>query len=152
MNWFSKAGLTAWLRYLGVAAVLVVGGVHLQQYYAYGIRYLPTVGPLFLLNAAGAVLIAVMLVAPFRLTRILGALGGVGFGISSIVALMIARTPHGLFGYVEVTWRTAIVIAVVAEAATAILLGAYLIVTLRRRERRQPTHRIRVARPSRAAS
>jgi hypothetical protein len=41
-------------RYLGAASILVVGGIHAQQYYDAYFSYVPTIGTLFLLSFIGA--------------------------------------------------------------------------------------------------
>jgi hypothetical protein len=115
------------LRLAAVIAILIVGGVHLQQYFSFGIRSIPTVGVLFLLNAIGAATVAILLLTPWRLTQVLGALGGLGISIGAIVSLMIARTPPGFFNYIEPTWRTPVVIALVAEAVSVLLLTGFLV-------------------------
>jgi hypothetical protein len=37
-------------RLIGAASLLAIGGVHLQQYIVLDYRFIPTIGPLFLLN------------------------------------------------------------------------------------------------------
>jgi len=115
------------LRLAAVIAILIVGGVHLQQYFSFGIRSIPTVGVLFLLNAIGAATVAVMLMTPWRLTQVLGALGGLAISIGAIISLVIARTPPGFFNYIEPTWRTPVVIALVAEVISVVLLSGFLV-------------------------
>jgi hypothetical protein len=122
----SKQGYPG-LRVAAVIAILIVGGVHLQQYFSFGIRSVPTVGVLFLLNAIGAGAVAVLLLTPWRLTQVLGALGGLAISLGAIVSLMIARTPPGFFNYIEPTWRTPVVIALVAEVVSVLLLGGFLV-------------------------
>ena len=58
------------MRRLGAITLLVVGAVHLQQYIGNDYSVLPTIGPLFLLNAIGAGIVAICLLAPIE--RILG--------------------------------------------------------------------------------
>src|SRR6201999_530113 len=57
------------LRRLGALTLLIVGGVHLQQYLA-GYSSVPTIGTLFILNAIGAAVVAICLLAPIE--RLLG--------------------------------------------------------------------------------
>jgi hypothetical protein len=52
-----EGAAAASLRTLGVIAVLVVGAVHLEQYFAVNIHAVRIIGPLFALNFAGAMLI-----------------------------------------------------------------------------------------------
>jgi len=121
-------------RYLGAAALLGVGIDHIQQYFGASYSFIPTIGTLFALNFASAVLLAAGLVAPVERLfpragkRILGflAASGIGVAMGSLVALLVSeQTP--LFGFREYGYRQAIVISIVLEVATALLLGAFLL-------------------------
>jgi hypothetical protein len=128
------------MRRLGAITLIVVGAVHLQQYIGNDYSVLPTIGPLFLLNAIGAGIVAICLLAPIE--RMLGdrqanlaagLLAGVGLAIAigSLVALFIAES-QPLFGFMEDGYDTPILIAIVAEALTAILLAPVAVTNLRR--------------------
>src|SRR4029077_5646640 len=54
------------MRRLGAIPLLIVGAVHLQQYVGNDYSVLPTIGPLFLLNAIGAGIVAICLLAPIE--------------------------------------------------------------------------------------
>ena len=110
------------LRYLGALATLVVGAVHIQQYADF-IADVPTIGTLFALNGLGAGVVAIML-ATRRAS--LGALAGIALSTGALVSLFISMTDKGLFDYTEPTFRSAIVVAIVAEIAAIVLLLAYL--------------------------
>lgn len=110
------------LRYLGAALILVVGLIHLQQYLDF-IKDVPTIGELFLLNAAGAGAIAVMLAAR---PRSLGALSGIALSAGALVSVVISLL-SSLFDYSEPGLRFPIVLAIVAEAAAMLVLTAYLL-------------------------
>jgi hypothetical protein len=129
------AGRTAAvLRTLGALAVLVVGAVHLEQYVAAHYDAVPTIGPLFVLNFAGATLLGLGLLVPLARLRALHALlalGAIGLAATSIVFLFISEHQK-LFGFEESGYRAAIVISLVAEALTVLFLGAYLAVAKRR--------------------
>src|ERR671919_3137019 len=92
-----------------------------------------TIGTLFFLNFVSAVVLAAGLVAPFgRIAgryadsiRALFAVGGIGFAVLSLAALFISESST-LFDFTETGYRTAIVLAIVAEAAAAVLLLIYL--------------------------
>lgn len=122
--------------YLGALSVLAIGVVHIQQFYAQDYSTIPTIGTLFFLNFVTAVVIAVGLIAPLgRITpryadaiRSLFAIAGIGLGVLSLVALFISEG-SGLFGFVENGYRTAIVLAMVAEIAAALFLIVFLIAT-----------------------
>ena len=110
------------LRYLGALATIVVGAVHLQQYADF-ISDVPTIGVLFLLNAAGAGVVVVLLATR---RAVLGAVGAIALSAVAIVSILISMTDRGLFDYTEPTLRAAVVIAIVAEALAIALLLGYL--------------------------
>ncbi len=120
--------------YLGALSVLAIGVVHIQQYYDQDYSTIPTIGTLFFLNFVAAVVIAVGLIAPLgRVTpryadaiRSAFAIGGIGLGVLSLVALFISEG-SGLFGFVENGYRTAIVLAMVAEIAASLFLIVFLV-------------------------
>ena len=122
-------------RYLGALAALGTGVAHLEQYSVDNYSTVPTIGTLFLLNFIAAVVITIGLVAPLQ--RVMGrytdaaravfALGGIGLGVGSLVGLFVSET-SGLFGFVEHGYRMAIVVAIVAEAATIMFLTTFLLV------------------------
>ncbi len=120
--------------YLGALSVLATGVVHIQQYYAEDYSTIPTIGTLFFLNFVAAVVIAVGLIAPLgRVSRrnadairSLFAIGGIGLGVFSLAALFVSES-SGLFGFVENGYRTAIVLAMVAEVAATVFLVVFLV-------------------------
>ena len=116
------------LRVLGAIAVLVVGAVHLEQYYGVHFNVVPIIGPLFALNFAGATVIGLGLLVPaarMRLLHTLLALGGIGLAATSFVFLFVSEH-QPLFGFEDYGYRPAIIVALVAEAAAVVFLGAYL--------------------------
>ena len=123
------------LRMLGAIAVLVVGAVHLDEYFADHFGVVPIIGPLFALNFAGATLIGLGLLVPaarLRLVHVLLALGGIGLAATSFVFLFISEQ-QPLFGFQDYGYRAQIVIALAAEAAAVSALAAYLATRLRGR-------------------
>lgn len=127
-------GRSTVLRTIGAIAVLLVGAVHLQQYLS-GYHAVSVIGPLFLLNFAGATAIGLGLLAPAaRLRRFHGllALGGIGLAATSIVFLFISEH-QPLFGFHEHGYRAAIVIALAAEVTAVVSLAAYLATRARSR-------------------
>ena len=114
------------LRILGAAAVLVIGAVHLEQYIGVHFSVVPVIGPMFLLNFIGAMVIAAGLLLPLHRLHGLLALGGIGVGVVSFVFLELSEH-GGIFGFQDYGYRTAIVVALAAEAAAAVLLAAYLL-------------------------
>jgi hypothetical protein len=125
-------------RYLGAAALLGVGIDHIQQYAGAEYSVIPTIGTLFVLNFAAATLVAIALCLPIeragrRGRQVLGCLAALGIGVAagSLAALLVSEhTP--LFGFMEYGYRQAIVISIVLESVASVLLGAYLIGTVRR--------------------
>ena len=120
------------------AAVLVavIAAVHLQQYIDF-ISEVPTIGVLFLLNAAGGAGLAVALLSGDRRLRLLAATGSVGLATGSLVSIVIALS-GSLFGYSEPTLRLPILIAIIAEVAAIPVLVALVIAALRDRSVVQP--------------
>jgi hypothetical protein len=125
-------------RYLGAAALLGAGIDHIQQYAGADYSVIPTIGTLFVLNFAASTVIAIALLLPAERAgryggRLLGGLAALGIGVAvgSLAALLVSeQTP--LFGFMESGYRLAIVISIALESVTAVLLGAYLMGTLRR--------------------
>jgi CBS domain containing-hemolysin-like protein len=120
-------------RGVGAIALLVVGGVHFEQYTVGHFSVIPTIGPLFLLNFISATILGLVLLVPmraavgFRRLAIdsLAAISGVGLAVVAFVFLVISEhTP--LFAFMEHGYRVEIVIALVAEAVTAVSLGIFL--------------------------
>jgi hypothetical protein len=121
-------------RTLGALALIVVGGVHFQQYRYAFYSSIPTIGPLFLANFVAATALGLFLLAPVRpslgrLGRLLdqaAALAGLGVATGALAALLISeRTP--LFGFREHGYRFAIVLAITSEAVAIAMLTLFLI-------------------------
>ena len=110
-----------YVRIVAAAAVLVSAAVHLKLWFD-GFRDLDVVGPAFLLNAFGGLVIAVLLVTwRHWVPPLLSA----GLGASTLGAFVIATTV-GLFGLHE-HWVGAYVwIAAVAEVV-ALVSGLVLL-------------------------
>jgi hypothetical protein len=110
------------MRLVTVVAVLVSAGVHLYLWFDV-FRDETVVGPAFLLNVAGGLVIAGLLL---RWRHWLPALLAVGFGVSTLGAFVVASTV-GLFGVHEhwVGWPvwTAAVSEVVAVVGGAVLFS-----------------------------
>jgi hypothetical protein len=143
-------------RRLGALALLVVGAVHLQQFLAADYSAVPTIGPLFLLNAIAAGLVGIALLAPLerwvsdrRAHLAVGLLASAGAAIAlgSLVALYISETGT-LFGFAEDGYGTPIVIAIVAEVATVLLLAPVAATAVRRASSPRRRHRTGATFPS----
>ena len=100
-------------RTAAAVLLLIVAGVHFQQYVDFMSR-VPTVGVLFLLNAAGAAGMALALLGPDDQVRGLAALGGIGLVLGSLASIVIALA-SSFAGSPAPSLRAAIVIAIVAE-------------------------------------
>ncbi len=124
---------TTLTRYFGALAVLAVGVDHIEQYYVDYYRAVPTIGTLFALDFIGATVIAVGLMLPLRrLTSRYGdrlhtllALAGIGIGAGTLAGLLASENV-GLFGFMEVGYRSAIVLSIVLDVAAIALLSAFL--------------------------
>ena len=112
------------LRLLAAALVAVIAGVHFQQYVDF-MSEVPTVGVLFLLNAAGGAGLVLALLSSDRALRMLAVLGSAGLAVGSLVSIAIALAAS-FFGYSEPTLRLPIVIAIVTEVAVIPALAMLL--------------------------
>jgi hypothetical protein len=123
----SRAPLTRadLVRYLAVGLLLLEAGIHLQQYEG-PLRPVPTVGPLFVLNAIGAAGLALMLSGTRGDLAKLCALAGIAMTLGDLVALAITRASV-LFNYSEPTLRPAVTLAAVVEVAAVAALGAFVV-------------------------
>jgi hypothetical protein len=120
-------------RTLGALALLVIGGVHYQQYRYAFYSSIPTIGPLFLANFIGATALGLFLLTPVRsrpgrrggsLDRV-AALAGIGVAAGGLVALLISEhTP--LFGFMEHGYRFVIVLAIASDAVATTMLALFL--------------------------
>ena len=125
------------MRYLGALALLAVGIDHIEQYYVDYYRAIPTIGTLFLLNFVSALLVGLGLLAPVR--RIAGrfadrilmllAVGGIGIAAGTLAGLLVSEN-GGLFGFMEVGYRGAILLSIAFDVATVLLLAAFLALTV----------------------
>ncbi|MBV9819563.1 MAG: hypothetical protein JOZ07_14615 [Solirubrobacterales bacterium] len=113
------------VRLPAAALLLVVAGVHFQQYVDF-MSLVPTVGVLFLLNAAGGAGLAAALLGADRGLRRLAALGGLAVCVGSLVSIAIALA-GSFFGYHEPSLRLPIVIAIAAEVLALPALGGVLV-------------------------
>jgi hypothetical protein len=133
-------------RTLGAITLLLIGGIHYQQYRYAFYSAIPTIGPLFLLNFIGGTALGLFLLAPgkSRLGRLgnvleqLAALAGVGLAASGLAALLISEhTP--LFGFMEHGYRFVIVLTISSEAAAIALLTLFLVLARSGRHGRRAT-------------
>ena len=121
-------------RTLGALALLVIGGVHYQQYHYAFYSSIPTIGPLFVLNFISATALGLFLIVPVRsrfgrrgkLLDQFAALAGIGVAAGGLIALLISeQTP--LFGFMEHGYRFVIVLTVASDAVAIAMLTLFLI-------------------------
>jgi len=106
-----RAPHTAWAaRWITAVAVLVSAAVHLYLWNE-GMRDVDVIGPAFLLNGVGGLVIAVAVVAWRHWLPLLAA---AGFGAATLGAYVMSRTV-GLAGVRETIWTTEAVISAVVE-------------------------------------
>jgi hypothetical protein len=128
--------LTPWLRAAGALALFVIAADHLYEYFADHYSAIPTIGPLFLLNGIGATVLGLMLLVPWRALLgdrysrwmlIAACLGGISLAAGALTGLFVAES-RPLFGFMEVGYRTVVVVAIVAEVAAIVVLTALMAV------------------------
>jgi hypothetical protein len=98
-------------RGLAAGGVLLSAAVHLNLWDVEHYRQIPTIGPLFLLNAVGGCVIGLGVLV-WR--HWLPALVAAGYGVATVGAFWIAVV-HGLFGFKEFTTGSAQLLAQLAE-------------------------------------
>lgn len=126
------------LRLVAVALLLVEGAIHLQQVEG-PLNAVPTINTLFLLNAVGAAVLALVLAGSRGFVAVLGSLAALGLTLGALVSLAISRAGT-IFDYSEPTLRSAVVLAAVVELAVVLALAAFLLA--RRRESHTVTGRV----------
>ena len=146
------------LRILGAILILFVGADHYYEYSVDDYSVLPTIGTLFLLNFISASVVGLALLAPLdrifhrfgRAALEMTTLSGVGIAATSLVALLVSEQTR-LFGFMEVNYRPAIIVALASEAAAALSLALLLLLTVRTKRSASAARRPSVidhARPS----
>ncbi|MET8771568.1 hypothetical protein [Streptomyces sp. NPDC004658] len=106
------------------AATLAAGGYLHAQLYIDGYRFIPVIGPLFLLQAGASLALAVLLLigTPPLLLRIAAA----GVALGALGGFAASRTV-GVFGFTEHGLRPApqAVLSLLAETGTLLLLAVW---------------------------
>jgi hypothetical protein len=115
------------LRFGAAGFLLLNGGVHFYLW-DHGYRQISVIGPLFILNAVAALLIAAALLwRPEGITALLG----LAFSAGTFGAFVLSVTV-GLFGFTT-GWDLKAVLAAVAEIGAMVLLGSWWVITRRKR-------------------
>jgi hypothetical protein len=118
-------------RIAGAALTGWSAGIHLYLWFG-GFRDVETLGPLFLLNAIGGFVLAlVLLVTPDRFLTVVATLGAL-FAAGVLGALSLALTV-GLFGLHESIDTEQVVTTLVVNAAAVAVLGVLTAIRLRGR-------------------
>jgi hypothetical protein len=112
------------LRVASAALLAWIGYVHLHLWQE-GYRFIPTNGPLFLLDAIAAFVLAAALLA---WPRPLAGLVAAGYTVSTLGALVISLTV-GLFGFRESIHASYVTESIILEAITVIVLVAWTALT-----------------------
>lgn len=107
------------LRALVATCVLLSAVVHLFLW-ADGMRTLDVVGPAFLVNAVGGVVLGAVVLAWHHPLPLLGA---IAFGAGTLAAFVVSTTAGGFFGVHE-TWSGAPQLLSAVSEIGAIVLGA----------------------------
>jgi hypothetical protein len=109
-------------RLLAAAGVLVSAAVHLYLWF-HVFRHAHVVGPAFMVNAVGGLVIAVLLVTwPHWIPLVLA----VGFGVATLTAFVIAATA-GLYGVHEHWTGWEVWTAAAAEVVAILAAGTLLL-------------------------
>ena len=128
------------LRWLAAAGVLVSAAVHLYLWF-HVFRHAHVVGPAFMVNAVGGVIIAILLVTWRHWIPLVLA---VGFGVLTLGAYIIAATA-GLYGVHENWTGWEVWTAAVAEVVVILAAGTRL---LQENPLRHSSHRLEHPVPS----
>jgi hypothetical protein len=117
------------LRLLAVALLLAEGAVHLQQVEG-PLKAVPTINTLFVLNAVGAAIVALVLAGSRERIAVLAALAGLSLTLTALVSLAISRAST-LFAYSEPMLRPAVTLAALVELAAVLALAGFVLARLR---------------------
>lgn len=117
------------LRIAGAVLSAAMAAIHLYLWVD-GYRDLPTIGPLFLLNAIGGGLLTLALLVAGR--RLLGPVAGLGalFTAGTLAALVISMTV-GLFGVRETLQVPYVLSTLVVESLGTVVLVVLAVVLAR---------------------
>lgn len=113
-------------RVLGALLTAAMGAIHLYLWFD-GFGFIPVIGVLFLVNAAGAALLAAALLAvPVRLLAPVAALGAL-FTAGTLAGLVLSLTV-GLFGVREALTAQLVPATLVVETLGTIVLAGLAVV------------------------
>jgi hypothetical protein len=127
-------------RGLGGLALLGVGVDHIEQFAIGHYSVIPTIGTLFVLNFAAAIVMVIGLAVSNGGLSLLFGLGGLGVAAGSLAGLLLSESV-GLFGFTEVGYRPAIMLSIGLDVATIVLLGVFVARNATAARRGQRVHR-----------
>jgi len=111
---FAGGVLVIWLSYIHF---------HLWQD---GYRHIPTIGPLFLVQSIGGLLIGLLVIS---VHRVWSAVVGIGFALATMAGFLIS-VEHGLFGFTD-SWAAPFAgLAFTIEIVTAVVLAVSAVLCL----------------------
>ena len=114
--------MTARLTRSLAAVLLLAGGIVHFNLWNSGYRHIPKIGPLFLANFVGSIVLAAAVLTSRRVSV---SLAGLAFAGGSLAALILSRTV-GVFGFTEPIWTAQAVRTVASEIGAIVALGALL--------------------------
>jgi hypothetical protein len=121
---------------LGAAALLTTNAAIHAHLWSTGYKTISTIGPLFLLDAVSAsVLAAAVLLAPRRLLSLVAAAAAL-LELGTVAGLYLS-TVHGMFGFVESSSASFYWESAVTEIIGTMVLAVLAAVTFRRLRRSQ---------------
>src|SRR6478752_7193084 len=128
MDWRGGQHRTSYgLRALLSVCLIVSAVVHLYLWNDWA-KDVDVVGPAFLLNGFGGIVLAILVLVWRHWLPLLGA---IGFGVATLTAFIISTTPSGFFEVHERWVGTAVWLSAISEIG-AIVLGIAAILVERR--------------------
>jgi hypothetical protein len=109
-------------RIFGAGFLVWMGWIHLHLW-SNGYKHLPTIGPLFILNFAGAVVLAAAVLASPRRFLALPSAAGALMAAATLVSLAISIN-IGLFGFTDFLNAPFVHLSIWVESAAFVVLGA----------------------------
>ena len=132
-----RGALWLWvLRLVSAGLLLGIGWIHYDLYHG-GYSGIPVIGPAFLLNAIGGVILAVGVVGtPRRFLAVVTTLSWL-FTVGTLLALVLSLTlPDGIFGFREDISAPQVTTAIWVESAAILELAAFTLVAWRLTKKR----------------
>lgn len=127
-----RTPLVVLLQIVGAGLLLAMAGIHFYLWLESGYRDIMPIGPLFLANTVGGVLLAVALLATPRRYFTLVALLSLLFDAGTLAALGISLTSSGLFGFQESIQAPLVPTTIWVEGAGVVVLLVLTVVAVAR--------------------